>query len=989
MSDRVLRVRLLAEINSYQDGLRKAAASTTDFGRNVSGMGKATKADIDKVGHSALLMAGGLAVGLGLSAKAAIDWETAWTGVTKTVDGTTAQMADLEDGLRDLAKELPATHAEIAGVAEAAGALGIQRSAIEGFTKTMIDLGETTDVSADQAATALAQIANIMGTSQDDFDRLGSTLVDLGNKGASTESEILTLASRLAAAGKIAGLSEAEVFGFASTLASVGVEAEAGGTALSKVFMTVRDAVIDGGDKLQVFADTAGTTADQFVAAFKDDPSGAIGSFISGLGRMNDAGLSTSQVFKDLDLNDQRLIRALLSTAGAGELLTDQLNIGRKAWDDNIALTTEAEKRYDTTAAKLEIARNNAVDLGIDIGSVLLPALAGAAEGASSMIQGFSEMPGALQGVTLGIAGVSTAGLGMIAGAALLVPRIQALRASLLAMGSAGKVAAASMPWLAAAAAAVAGVSYVFGQNAQKAADAEAEVKGYTDAIREAGDATEGASQQIQQLLQDTPVLAEVLDQAGVSAGEMAAAMFGSNDDWDAMSLKLRDAAEAAGYTGIGLDAVTAALDAQRSRAQEGATNAETLGRVLGDTGDEAKGAAPKLGEMADSLGMNADQAESARKEFDALIDSYRAAVDPLFGMLNALDKNREAQGAEAAARLEGLAGVVDATKGLADAEKDLQKARDDAAASTGKGIADAERQLARARKGTDANAIADAERNLAEARKGSGADAIVSAEGRVADARERVTKAQADAVISDEELAQMNRDVAESALDVEVASRNLAAAVQDGTVSVDDARSMLDEWVQQGLITADQAANVAEQFGIAAGKADEFSGDYVATAYANTTAATDALDALIDKMRIVSGGTQMVIVGGSSLAAQMKAMGGPVYRASGGFSPRGTDTVPAMLTPGEFVLRKSAVDELGVANLAALNSGVMPGAMFHGGAQGGLTGARAAGAMSASYDYSRTQTWAPRFELVTADPREAAASVMFKLRHMAVGMAG
>ena len=45
---------------------------------------------------------------------------------------------------------------------------------------------------------------------------------------------------------------------------------------------------------------------------------------------------------------------------------------------------------------------------------------------------------------------------------------------------------------------------------------------------------------------------------------------------------------------------------------------------------------------------------------------------------------------------------------------------------------------------------------------------------------------------------------------------------------------------------------------------------------------------------------------------------------AKGGnvFKPRGTDTVPAMLTPGEFVIRKSAVDKIGVGALSALNNG-------------------------------------------------------------------
>ena len=62
----------------------------------------------------------------------------------------------------------------------------------------------------------------------------------------------------------------------------------------------------------------------------------------------------------------------------------------------------------------------------------------------------------------------------------------------------------------------------------------------------------------------------------------------------------------------------------------------------------------------------------------------------------------------------------------------------------------------------------------------------------------------------------------------------------------------------------------------------------------------------------------------GDAAAAIGAAKGGPIYKNNGGtiFKPRGTDTVPAMLTPGEFVIRKSSVDQIGAGNLAALNSG-------------------------------------------------------------------
>lgn len=58
------------------------------------------------------------------------------------------------------------------------------------------------------------------------------------------------------------------------------------------------------------------------------------------------------------------------------------------------------------------------------------------------------------------------------------------------------------------------------------------------------------------------------------------------------------------------------------------------------------------------------------------------------------------------------------------------------------------------------------------------------------------------------------------------------------------------------------------------------------------------------------------------------KAKGGIIYKADGGFTPRGTDTVPAMLTPGEFVMKKSAVDSIGADNLDAMNNGYADGGL-------------------------------------------------------------
>ena len=72
--------------------------------------------------------------------------------------------------------------------------------------------------------------------------------------------------------------------------------------------------------------------------------------------------------------------------------------------------------------------------------------------------------------------------------------------------------------------------------------------------------------------------------------------------------------------------------------------------------------------------------------------------------------------------------------------------------------------------------------------------------------------------------------------------------------------------------------------------------------------------------------GSFMNTVGYNNAQAPVsRSMGGivPGYFAAGGYA-KGTDTVPAMLTPGEFVVRKFAVDSFGVDKLNAINNGTM-----------------------------------------------------------------
>ena len=357
-----------------------------NVGESISGFGSAlTK------GVTAPIVAGA-----GIALKAAIDYESAFAGVKKTVDGTPQQFEKLSASIRNMSKEMPASATEIAAVAEAAGQLGVPIGSIEGFTKTMINLGVSTNLSAEEAATSISKIGNIMQVSGDDLDswsaKFGAAVVGLGNNFATTESDIVQMSNRLAASGKLAGLTMPEILGLATAMSSVGIEAEAGGTAMTQTLTGISKAVSEGGEQLKIYADTAGLTADQFAEKWKTKPAEALQDFIKGLGKASESGKDANKILEKLGLTGVRQSNMLKSLGLAAETMGKAMSVANSEWEKGTALTDEASKRYETMESKLKMLKNELIDIAIEFGGPLLDALRDGLDIAKPWIATLSDM---------------------------------------------------------------------------------------------------------------------------------------------------------------------------------------------------------------------------------------------------------------------------------------------------------------------------------------------------------------------------------------------------------------------------------------------------------------------------------------------------------------------------------------------------------------------------------------------------------------------
>ena len=432
-------------VDNFTKPLGTAMGKLENSSKSIQRMGK----DIKKAGKQIEEVGAGLTktvtlpiVGLGAAAiKTGIEYESAFAGVKKTVDATDQELNQLRQDFRDMSKEVPMTAAGLAEIGENAGQLGIKTKNIKEFTRTIADLSVSTNLTQDAAASSLAKFANVTNMSQEKFSNLGSSIVDLGNHYATTEADIVSMGTRLAGAGSQIGLTQGQIMGFATALSSVGIEAEMGGSAFStamkrmkiatatgltqvedltkKTGMSLRELqlmsqndtqgfkemaqsigmtktevtnIIKAGVQLKGFSEIAGMTSEQFKNLFESHPEQALAAFVTGLGDTKKAGKSTIEMLQEMGFTEIRLSDTLTRMANSSDLVTEAIQMGEDAFQQNTALNKEASQRYETTASKLTILGSKFKDVGITLFDILLPPMTDLMDKVDKAVTAFSKL---------------------------------------------------------------------------------------------------------------------------------------------------------------------------------------------------------------------------------------------------------------------------------------------------------------------------------------------------------------------------------------------------------------------------------------------------------------------------------------------------------------------------------------------------------------------------------------------------------------------
>lgn len=413
------------EAKEYGEALQKASGESETLGNKAANAGELIQDAFATIGAVAALNK--IKDGFVSAASAAIEFESAVTGVYKTVDGTEEQLAEISGDIKEMSLVIPSSTTEIAGVAESAGQLGIATENITDFTEVMINLGESTNLSSEQAASSLAKFSNITNMSADNYENLGSAIVALGNNFATTEADIVEMSTRMASAGTLAGMSESDILGLSAAMSSVGIEAEAGGSAMSKLMTDIQVAVETGNSSLEDFASVAGVSCEQFADMFEHRAVDALYSFIDGLNDVERNGETATVILENMGISEVRLSNAVKSLANNSSGLAGAVSLAGEAWEENTALANEANTRYGTLESRLTMTQNAANNLKIAIGDTLTPTIGAFADMGTSALTWMTDFAEKHPVVVEGITGITVAGAGFIGTVTVAAAAVKAL----------------------------------------------------------------------------------------------------------------------------------------------------------------------------------------------------------------------------------------------------------------------------------------------------------------------------------------------------------------------------------------------------------------------------------------------------------------------------------------------------------------------------------------------------------------------------------
>lgn len=345
--------------NAQQDHANQGLASTRYALYDVSRMAAVTGAALLALPVAAVTTA--------------VKWEAAFAQVQRTNDFTsnsTEQMAIKVEGMRrqfvDLVQTIPASWEELTKIGTLAGQIGIANNAVVGFTRNVAMFAATTDVSAEDAATAFGRLNAFLPDVQGNFQGLGDSILKVGVNSVATESQIVRITTQIGSILAQAKFSSKEVVGLSGALASIAVPPELSRGVVTRVFGQIGRAANEGGGSLATFAKLSGRSAEDFKNSWGTEQSGQI--FLDLMRGIQKEGANAENVLRSVGITSVRDVPVLIRLANAADSAGQAGGLLAQTFSDAANAGGEMQRQYNiiagTVQSKITVLMNNLAALG-------------------------------------------------------------------------------------------------------------------------------------------------------------------------------------------------------------------------------------------------------------------------------------------------------------------------------------------------------------------------------------------------------------------------------------------------------------------------------------------------------------------------------------------------------------------------------------------------------------------------------------------------
>jgi TP901 family phage tail tape measure protein len=295
--------------------------------------------------------------------------------LTSKVQNLINQNAKLSDSFADIRKTTGMTAEEVQklnktfsqmntrtttenlrSIAIAAGQLGIAKKDIVAFTaatdKLVVALGDEFTGGAEQVTKEMGGLRNIFSDIKSDkIDQdmlhIGNAINELGAAGMATGPVVTDFATRIGGVGIELGLTSGQVLGLSATMQELSINAERGGTAITKILLTMTQ-------KTEEFAHVAGMSTKDFQELISKDLYGAFVKVAEGSNKGGQSAIAFAKILDNLGIDGAGASEVFAKLGNNTKLLKEKVDLANKSLTNTDSIMNEFDIKNQTFAANLD-----------------------------------------------------------------------------------------------------------------------------------------------------------------------------------------------------------------------------------------------------------------------------------------------------------------------------------------------------------------------------------------------------------------------------------------------------------------------------------------------------------------------------------------------------------------------------------------------------------------------------------------------------------